>query len=203
MLKKKCSSCAKKIERKFNYCPYCGLSFKASKNEQDYGFLGKDEEEMESLPPIQGLPFGMNKLVNTLVKQLEKELSQFDNGEMNKMPKGFKINISTGKPMMRQLPKNQENYSKNKISPEEMNRRLSLPKSNAESKVKRLSDKIIYEIETPGVKEKDEVTITKLATGLEVRAYSNDKCYIKFIPLTVEIMSYNVKDEKIYLELKI
>ena len=28
MLKKKCPHCEKKIERKFNFCPYCGFPFK-------------------------------------------------------------------------------------------------------------------------------------------------------------------------------
>lgn len=207
MFKKKCDSCAKKVDKKFSYCPYCGFSFKKSKEEEDYGFLGR-EDEIETFPEIKGLPFGMNKLVNTLVKQLEKELSNLEKSDMSKMPKGIRINVSTGKPFIEQMNQSNTNQKKanlkrQNISPEEMKRRLSLPKINADSKVKRLSDKLIYEIDAPGVKKADEVTITKLATGLEVRAYSEDNCYVKFIPLTVELIRYNVKEEKVFVELKV
>jgi len=207
MLKKKCTACGKKTERKYNYCPYCGDSFKVSKDKEDYGFLGREDGE-DFIQEFQNLPFGMDKLVNSLVKQLEKELNEASKNGFNEHPRGIRINVSTSKPQIKQVLKETDSVKErlnqsNRISQEEMQRRISLPKVNAESKVKRLSDKIIYEINVPGVINKEDITITKLATGLEIRAYSGSRCYVKFIPLTVEVIRYAVKDEKIYIELKV
>ena len=88
------------------------------------------------------------------------------------------------------------------VSREENERRMGLPKVEGESRVKRLSDTIIYEIETPGVKKKDSVVLTELASGLEIKAYSKDKCYVKFIPLKVEVIEYYIEKEKIIIEFK-
>ena len=88
------------------------------------------------------------------------------------------------------------------VSEAENSRRIGLPKVEGESRIKRLGDTIIYEIETPGIKNKDNVVLTELATGLEVKAYSKDKCYVKFIPLKVEVVEYYVEKEKVIVELK-
>jgi len=37
---------------------------------------------------------------------------------------------------------------------------------------------------------------------LEIRAYSDDKCYVKFIPLKVELISYSVRSEKVFVEIR-
>ncbi len=70
MFKKKCSACAKKVEKKFNYCPYCGVSFKAGNDSKDFGMLGRDDSERRVQQDL-GLPLGLNGIVNSLVKQLE------------------------------------------------------------------------------------------------------------------------------------
>jgi len=199
MFKKKCSSCAKKVEKKFNFCPYCGNSFKVLKNEEDYGFLGKEDVMgSENL----NLPFGMGKIVESLVKQLEKQMGEMDFHNEG-IPRGFKIRVSTKTPQIKQVMKQKPKVLNNEMVPmEEIERRGNLPKFEAESKVRRLSDRIIYEISTPGVKAKKDVVVSELESGLEVRAYSKDKCYVKVIPFTVEIINYSLEKDKLFLELK-
>jgi len=200
MFKRKCPSCAEKVERKFNFCPYCGESFKARAEKSDFGMLGRDDSGggMRVEPK---LPFGMEKIMSSLVKQLEKSM-----GDMNVegMPKGVRINVVRGNPQMRQVvqeaPKKKVEVVK--ISDEESERRMGLKKVEAESKVRRLADRIVYEIDAPGVVRKDDVVLTELATGLEIRAYSEDKCYVKFIPLKVQVLRYSVEKERVFVELK-
>ena len=200
MFKRKCPSCAEKVERKFNFCPYCGESFKARAEKSDFGMLGRDDSGggMRVEPK---LPFGMEKIMSSLVKQLEKSM-----GDMNVegMPKGVRINVVRGNPQMRQVvqeaPKKKVEVVK--ISDEESERRMGLKKVEAESKVRRLADRIVYEIDAPGVVRKDDVVVTELATGLEIRAYSGDKCYVKFNPLKVELISYSVRSEKVFVEIR-
>jgi len=205
MLKKKCPSCGKKIERKFVYCPYCGLGFKKHKKESDFGMLGSDDIIEKEIANEIKMPLGLNKLMNSLMKQIEKEMGEIGSVQ-NGMPKGFKIQISTGRPQIKQLPvqnKPEElKINMYRASPGEMARREKLERTDAESKVRRLSDRIIYEISVPGVKSKSDVVITKLEEGIEIRAYSKDKCYVKVIPLKIEILGWYLKRDVLFVELK-
>ncbi len=200
MFKKKCPACAEKIDRKFNFCPYCGASFKSRREKNDFGMLGIEDFD-DNIRVEQKLPFGVEKIMGSLVKQLEKQM-----GNMNfeGMPKGIRINVIRGNPRMRQVVQEVPKVGKEivSISKEETNRRIGLKKVEAESKVRRLADRIIYEIDAPGVREKKDVVVTELATGLEIRIYSEDKCYVKLIPLKVELIGYYVKSEKVFVELK-
>ena len=88
------------------------------------------------------------------------------------------------------------------VSREEAERRSSLEKVNAESRVKRLGDVIIYEIEAPGIQKSEDVVVTELETGVEIRAYARDKCYIKTIPMKVEILGMRIDREKVSVEMR-
>jgi len=144
-------------------------------------------------------------MVNSLVKQLEKQMGQMDFTDGN-VPKGFKIHVSTGKPqnagqvvtpIQRVAPVISE------VTARKSEERNKLPRVEIDSRMRRLADRIIYEMETPGVKSKGDVVLGELATGLEIRAYSNEKCYVKFIPLKVEVIGYYLKNETLFVELKV
>lgn len=205
MLKKKCRACAKKVERKFNFCPYCGVSFKAGDDQTNFGMLGRNDSN-ERVQEELKLPFGMNKIMNSLVKQLESQLGNMDMGNGQGLPRGVKIRVARG-PMpgmnqvVRRVP-DKKVIEMPVVSDEENARRAGLPKVEVESRIKRLGDIIIYEIEAPGVKKKGDVVLTELATGLEIKAYSKDKCYVKFIPLKVEVIEYYVEKEKVVVEIR-
>lgn len=200
MFKKKCPSCAKKIDRKFNYCPYCGKSIKTHYEKENFGMLGREDVADNNLVSEIKLPLGLNKIMNSLMKQIEKEMSQMDSVEG--MPKGFKIQIKTGMPQQIRQVIPDKKIINEPISDEENERRKNLKKVEASSKVRRIGDKIVYEISTPGVKLKKDVVVTKLESGIEIRAYSKNKCYVKTIPLEVEIARYYIEDERLFVELK-
>jgi|TARA_B100001971_G_scaffold198644_1_gene208501 hypothetical protein len=204
-----CPTCNRKSSKKFEYCPYCGNSFRGSSRNEGFGLLG--QEDSGNLQEEIKLPFGMEKMINALAKQLEKQMGAMNFEEMASntqgqgTPKGFKINVSMGRPgdgqfvqeMTPSIPIDGE------ISRKETDKRNSLPRVDAESSMKRLADRIVYEIITPGVKSKKDVAVAELATGLEVKAYSRNKCYVKFIPLKVEVIGYYLKNERLFLELKV
>ncbi|MBU3924289.1 MAG: hypothetical protein KJ592_05195, partial [Nanoarchaeota archaeon] len=145
------------------------------------------------------LPFGMEKIMGSLIKQLEKQLGSMD-FEDGKMPKGIQIRVARGPGQMNRIVK--KGNVMPVVSREESDRRAGLPKIEVESRVRRIGDSIIYEIEAPGVNRKDDVVLTDLATGLEIKAYSGDKCYVKFIPLKVQVVRWSVEREKVFVEIK-
>lgn len=209
MFKKKCPNCKEKVERKFLFCPYCGISLKKKESAEDFGMLGKDDEIQQAVNQMN-LPFGLNGIMNNLIKQLESEMGSMNTNNVGPgMPKGFKIQISTGKPGMNMMPINQQpvaqqpiDTQKEDISDKEKLRRASLKKVDAKSSMRRLPEGIVYEIDAPGVKAKKDISITKLAQGIEVKAYSKEKCYVKTIPLKVDILNYVVRENKVFLVLK-
>jgi hypothetical protein len=202
MFKQKCPGCAKKLDSKFGFCPWCGQAVKQHNEQKNFGLLGRSDnvENPQQLPMNQNnLPLGLGKVVDSLMKQLEKEFSGM-NGQG--MPKGFNIKIQTGNPKQMNPQLQQNKQQEQQITPEESQRRQNLPKQDAESRVKRLSDKIIYEIHTPGIKKKEDIVITKLEQGFEIKVYTNDICYSKTIPLKIEIMGYSIQKDKLIVELQ-
>ncbi|MDO8517172.1 MAG: hypothetical protein Q7S33_03535 [Nanoarchaeota archaeon] len=201
MFKKKCKGCSKKIEKKFSFCPYCGTSFQKENNEEDFGMIGEDDSfpnfNRQSVNELN-LPTNLDKVMGSLIEQLSKQLAE-DN--TNNSPRGFKIQISTGKPRIKNIEA-QEIEEFEQLSEKQINQRNQLPKEEPKSNVRRLGDKIVYEIYTPNVKSKKDIVITKLEDSIEIKAYSKDKCFYKTIPLKIEIMKYYLKNDILFLELR-
>ncbi len=203
MFKPKCPGCGKSADRKFSFCPYCGASFKKMKEEEDFGMLGT-EDSFEQLFQEAKMPFGLDKIMNSLMKQLQKQMSDMNpNMSSSSMPRGFRIQFSTGKPQIKKVVHNPvQKIPLLEISEQEFDRRRILPREEAKSNVRRLADRIIYEISVPGVKSAKEVIVTNLENSIEVKAYSHDKCFYKSIPLKVEVIGYQIQDSTLFLELK-
>lgn len=89
-----------------------------------------------------------------------------------------------------------------RISKAEAAKHAKLPRQEPETKVRRLTDKIIYEISLPGVKSKKNLAINKLQNSIEIKAFAKDKAYFKLIPLDFPIQNYKLENEKLILELK-
>lgn len=87
------------------------------------------------------------------------------------------------------------------IDEEKAKQLAKLPRQEAESKVRRLSGKVIYEIELPGVENKDDVIVNELENSIEIKAFAKDKAYFKFLPVALPLLRYALKKGKLILEL--
>jgi len=206
MFEKKCPNCREKVERKFVFCPWCGSSLKKKETSEDFGMLGKTDE-IEKAVNQMGLPFGLNGMIGNIMKQLEKELASMDSNQAT--PRGFKINITNGIPLdMRMIGQGQENQMNQTQKKEIPLNNHPLPKNTnverieAKSRVRRLPEGVIYEIDAPGVKSKNDVFLTKLENSSELKAYTKEKCYVKSFPMKLEVQEVSVKDGKIFLKIK-
>lgn len=88
-----------------------------------------------------------------------------------------------------------------KISEEKAKALAKLPRQEAESRVRRLSGKVIYEIELPDVKSEKDIIVQQLENSIEVKAFSKDKAYFKFLPVSLPLQKYKLEDGKLILEL--
>lgn len=209
----KCNECGEKISAKFDFCPYCGLS--TGSNEEDWGLLGKNDQ-LKEINPFQNSMLGgfsgkmLNKMLAGAMNMLEKEM-QKEMKNSNEMPmpsntnfelyiNGKKISPSNIKVMKKESiqPKKAQ---LNQLSQDNIKKFAELPKHEPSANVRRLSNKVIYELDVPGVKSINDISIIKLENSIEVKAISKDKAYKKLIPIDLPLKAYKLDKDKLILEL--
>lgn len=226
MFKRKCNRCGEEVNKKHNYCPGCGHLIQ--EKTQDLGMLGKsDFNDLQSFNQIK-FPRGFNMLFNSLMKNLDRQFREFDREmgkekiQIDKFPKikkgGISISISTSpgkEPEIKmrsfglpQFKKQEEKIKKQfkeipaKKLPQKKLKIAKLPKEEPPTHIRRLADKIIYEIDMPGVKSVKDISIVQLENSIEIKALAKDKAYIKLIPINLPILNYNLEKGKLVLELE-
>ncbi|HOW36878.1 MAG TPA: hypothetical protein PLK34_01360 [Candidatus Pacearchaeota archaeon] len=242
--KKNCGNCGKKLGGNYSYCPYCGEELKNKrKTEEDFGLLGKDDS-FEEVDPFRevgfGLPGGFNMILNSLLKNLEGSIKEFDRAdkldEFERIEKatkkqpgnfrqgGFTINISSvgnkppvikmksfgdsdlSKQFKGNLPAKAEKKSlplSNNLSSEKFKNFSKLEKSEPKVNIRRLPNKIVYEIELPEVKSLEDVSLMNLESGIEIKAIADKKAYSKKISVRgLPLVNYKLDEGKLLLEFK-
>jgi len=221
--KKICGRCGKSAKEKYDFCPYCGNPLQ--KKSEDWGMLGRHDFEPglgnANLRGNSGKGFGgLNMLFNSLMRNLEKQLREEDKkssapGAPNGQNNGISISISTfgnGMPMMAnnqtknnaEKEKNREELKKfffNNFNSEKLKKYSSLPKEEPKTNVKRIYNKVFYEVEMPGVKSAKDVSIVNLEKSIELKAVSEKKAYKKIIPMNFPISDYKLLKGKLVLEM--
>jgi len=215
--KKICERCGSKSNSGYEFCPYCGSTLDES---------AKKEKEAENLfdsdvlMPKMNMGFPFNSLFKALdsqMKTLDKEMRRGFNEKQNPMRNGISISISStgGQPIIKvrnlgqggEMQAVQRKIEREKpmrkinLSEEEAGRISKLPKEEPGTSVRRLSNKVIYEIDLPGVKEED-IIINQLQNSIEIKAFTKDKAFFKLIPVSLPITNYSLKKGKLVLELK-
>jgi len=204
MTRKKCSNCNSKLKSSHNFCPNCGKIIKQNSFEE-WGMIGKNDaisQQDELVMMMQQMGGGMiGKMLNQTMKMLEKEMGREASPEKKTR---VKVMIN-GK----EIPLQEKKQTKVpiKIMPiefsEESQKKFSqLKKSEPKTNLKRWGDKIIYELETPGVESIKDISIVRLEKGLEVKAVSKSKAYQKSIKIDLPLTKYQLLEGVITLELE-
>jgi len=212
--KKFCKKCKSKISSQYNFCPNCGNSLVENLRE-DWGMLGKNDfinskDEMR-------IPMNLSSIFNTLIKGLTEQMDNSGENEKSRgnpfNKKGFSISISTSNNRFPEInlnssrknnsncnlvEKNPKNLSLN-FSEESLNNFFNLPKEEPITNIRRFSDKILYEIDLPGVKSLKDISIIKLENSIEIKAISKDKAYSKIISINFPIIDYEFLKGKLVL----
>ena len=207
MFGEKCPKCTRKVSKKFDLCPHCGKNL-VGEDSQDYGFLGKNDIMGDDLK----LPFGFNALMKPLMKELGKQMVALDR-EMKKEVKegkefkpvtrmnGFNIHIgipgqkpiriTSNVPMGNQMGQTQKPIAKlvlPKLDSKKLEGSKDFDREEPRTSVRRLSDRIIYEIELPNVKSMEDINISVLEDGIEIKAISDDVLFVKSINVRILVV---------------
>ena len=218
--KKKCSRCGNKADNDYEFCPYCGNYLE---DNEDFGLLGKNDFT-PSRTEIK-LPMGFDLLFRGLVNELDKQFKEFDKeigkekSKQNKFQKsgGISINISSSGneaprikvssfgnvPEFKQKEQEiKKQFKSTKLSDEHIKKLSTLPKTEPTTNIRRLSNKIIYEVNMPEVKSIKDVSIIQLENSIEIKAIGKDRAYFKLIPLGLPIKNQKFIKGKLFLELE-
>lgn len=210
--KKNCPKCREKISDKYSFCPYCGHFF-GKNRAKDYGMLGTDDEiEMQQNPFEAMLGGGMfNKMFGSAMKMLEKELEKEFKNQNTRQKTNFEIivngkrinpeNIKFTQKVISPQESRQKKKTVPKMSDESLKKISGLPKKEPSTNIRRLANKVIYELDIPGVKSIKDISITKLENSIEIKALAGNKAYAKLIPINLPITNYELEDGKLILEL--
>jgi len=228
--KKKCSRCNKKIDKNFDFCPFCANPIK---NKNEYGLLGKSDDVNELNNMLGNRLMGglgnsiMDGVFKSAMKIVEKEMQNLHREEMNlnkiqKSPNlktnfelfvnGKKVNLpgNIAGVQIEEMPGTTKSgaikspkQKMPKISNEILEKSAKLPRKEAKSRVSRTAEKVIYELETPNLSSLNNVLVNQLENSIEIKAYTDKVVYFKNIPIKLPLMQYSIKqDGKLILEFK-
>lgn len=200
---KKCKRCEGKVKDSYDFCPYCGLDLRnPEKDMEDFGMLGKGDH-IQGYPLVGGLGgLGITEkmissLINGLAKSLEKQMQNADlDSEVQNLPKGIKIRFGN----LRMQDNKKKKITKKVISVEQIKRMSKLPRGEAKANVRRLSDSVVYELSASGVDSVDDIFVSKLETGYEVKAIGKKKVYVNSLPVNLPLKGYKLSSKGLTIE---
>mgnify|MGYP001559796522 FL=1 len=203
MFDKKCFKCSGIIKNNFDFCPFCGSGVKSIHDREDYGFLGKNDV-IDTHTHFRD-PF-IERLFNNTMKLFERQMKQHHQGMTREMPKNnnnlhiqFFINGRKIFPDKSEAPKILK--TDNTQIHERLQKYAQLPREEPVARLMRLSGRLTYEVEVPGVKSVDDVLINKLESSIEIKALSDTKIYSKKLNINLPVRGYNLKKGILTLEL--
>ncbi len=201
--KEKCSKCKEKIKESYSFCPVCGSDLRnPKKDERDFGMLGKNN--IEEYPMVGGGGFGISdkiieKLLNNLMKSMPDLMKGLEKGmnnngsEVEQLPNGIRIQFGA--------PKKGEKQDKKKgITQEQINKMSGKPRAEAKTSVRRLTDRVVYELKAVGIEAVEDVFVSKLENGYEVKAIGKNKVYVNTLPVNLPLKGYRIDDKGLMVE---
>lgn len=218
-----CSNCNRSVAKDSHYCPKCGYPQKSKEEKiRDFGLLGKSDldNELTNLENSESQEqFGftdkiINSLVSSLMKSFEKQFFEIDkdfqksikedlqNSEIQTFPNG--IRITMGAPINHNQKNKEKKPSILKKSPNQIqiDKLSKLPRASAKSSIKRLNNSLNYELTTPGVTSIDDIFISKLEEGYEVKAIGSKKVYTNSLPVNLPLKRLSLLKDKLLVEFK-
>ena len=140
----------------------------------------------------------INSLFKNLVKTLDKQMREIKevkdlDTEVETLPNG--VRISFGNPK-----KTTKKVVKKGITKEQLDKMSGLPRVEAKTNVRRLSDKVVYELSTPGVERPEDVFVSKLENGYEVKAIGKKKIFVNSLPVELPLKGLALSKERLRVE---
>jgi len=217
--KSTCQKCGEKTNKNNSFCPSCGTPLGRNKRKNEFGMLGEEDsfDEVESIS--NSLLGGMggslfNKMFSNTMKMLEKEMEKemkkntksqnqnnFPRTRVKLMINGKEINLNNRGKENKEEEKQKEKAMKFKgFSNEQVKKFSKLPRKEPKTNLKRIANKISYEIQIPEVNSFEDVSILPLENSIEIKAIAKKKAYSKSVQISLPIIDYTFSKGLLVLE---
>ncbi|PIV68360.1 MAG: hypothetical protein COW21_04320 [Candidatus Aenigmarchaeota archaeon CG15_BIG_FIL_POST_REV_8_21_14_020_37_27] len=156
----RCNYCRLKVDRKWNFCPKCGV---------------KTDRRVTMFDILKNQ---MNVLRNLMANDNEYESRTYRSNGVT-----IRINSSSfGEPnvhvLQRPVPVNQgQPYKEKRQEERKLTGRIIEPKVN----VRRLDKEIVITVPLPDVKSEGDIEVNRFTDSIEIRAFAGDKGYFKIL----------------------
>jgi HSP20 family molecular chaperone IbpA len=149
----------------------------------------------------------IDKAMDSAINMIERDLQREEGESGKRIPKqNFQIMINGQKVDPASLglaspPKKKKASKVSKLFDEERRKKMmELPEREPKTNVRRLSNKVLYELSIPGVNSLEDISINQLEDSIEIKAISLKNAYRKLIPVSLPIKHYSVSKGKLTLE---
>lgn len=199
--KQPCPKCRSSVKVDFDFCPHCGCNIRdPQKDLEEYGLLGKNESSNAPLlgGGTSGLGFSdklFSSIINQLMKSLESQMQQgASNSDMHALPNGIQVKIDMPRQRAAAKPKVR------RLTEEQLKRMAGAPRIEAKSDIRRLSDRVVYDLKAPGIDSLDDVFVSKVESGYEIKAIGKNKVYINSLQVDLPLKGYTLHEKGLTLE---
>ncbi len=204
-----CPKCGKKVKEGWKFCSYCGAKLEPRRERRVFSpfksmferffsefedfddFFSKDFEVFDATPWFEsprGSGFSIS-ITQSGDKEPKVDIKTFGDVDKEKIEREVEKKFGI-KPKKKIVEVGKE--------------RRALPKIMEEPKteIKRLQDRIVVEMNLPGVESEADVELNELSESVEVKAFGKDKAYFKILkmPEGFRLMNKQMKGHKLILE---
>lgn len=202
--KKECGNCGEALENNYRFCPHCG-ELKSKRPRKNNGLLGEDDfvDEFEGFSNSLFGNMGskmMSKMFESAMKMMEKEMQKVNKND-NPSKVSYELFVNGKRVNPKEVSQKREIKETIDLPSNYLKDFSSLPRKEPKTNIRRFSDKVIYEINIPGVKSVDDLSLVKLENSIELKAVAKGKAYHKVIPINMPVVDYEFSDGKLVLEL--
>ncbi|MEK6890415.1 MAG: hypothetical protein AABW82_05150 [Nanoarchaeota archaeon] len=203
----KCDACSSYINENYSFCPHCGISYIDPVEEmRNFGMLGRTDENTQSnpneMPMNQGITDKIiSSVMQSIIKSMTSQLGNKDKSntpEIQSFPNGIKIKI--GLPMAQKKVVKKTVKQAQTLTEEQIDKMSKFPRTEAKTNIRRLPDKVIYEISAPGIQSPQDIFVSKTESGYEVKAIGKTKIYTNNLPINLPLKGYSIQEKSLLFE---
>lgn len=203
-----CPKCKSEIGVQYSYCPYCGLHLVNPEKElKEFGMLGRsDIADQEIIRHAFATNLGIadkfiGTLVNSLFRNLDvqvREVQNMEATEIKNTPAGIKIRV--GMPVQQRRRPAGNARDNRVLSDTQLARMAELPRTEAKTNIRRLGDKVVYDLAAQGVASVDDVFVSKTESGYEIKAIAKNKVYVNNVPVNLPLRGFSIHEKGLTVE---
>ena len=198
-----CPKCKSEIAEKYSFCPWCGLHLiNPQKELKEFGMLGRSDiadDEMIRHAFASNMSMAdkfIGSLMNSVLKNIDMQIREVETTEVKSMPNGIRIRV--GAPV--QQRRRESKMTNRQLTEQQLTRMSKLPRSEAKTNVRRLADKVVYDLTAQGIESEDDVFVSKTESGYEIKAIAKNKVYVNSVPVNLPLRGFSLHDKGLTVE---